>query len=104
VSVFTGVHREPEAQGAGVARSDMLPTQKITETLFGARLDPFNEQTRKHVTLIAFLAWVGLGADGLSSSRPCSALSVASLTAFAVLRPAWRGFREHLDQGVLVDS
>jgi hypothetical protein len=23
---------------------------------------------RKHVTLVAFLAWVGLGADGLSSS------------------------------------
>ena len=46
----------------------MPHTQKITEALFGARLDPFNQQTRRHVTLVAFLAWVGLGADGLSSS------------------------------------
>ena len=47
----------------------MPHTQKITEALFGARLDPFDQRTRKHVTLVAFLAWVGLGADGLSSSR-----------------------------------
>ena len=46
----------------------MPHTQKITEALFGRRLDPFSQQTRKHVTLVAFLAWVGLGADGLSSS------------------------------------
>jgi len=46
----------------------MSQTQKITEALFGGRLDPFSQQTRKHVTLVAFLAWVGLGADGLSSS------------------------------------
>ena len=46
----------------------MPHTQKITEALFGPRLDPFSQQTRKHVTLVAFLAWVGLGADGLSSS------------------------------------
>jgi len=31
--------------------------------LFGARLDRFSPQTRKHVTLVAFLAWVGLGGD-----------------------------------------
>src|SRR6476659_9116589 len=41
---------------------------KISETLLGKRLDPFSGQTRKHIALIAFLAWVGLGADGLSSS------------------------------------
>ena len=46
----------------------MPNTQKITEAFLGARLDPFSQQTRKHVTLVAFLAWVGLGADGLSSS------------------------------------
>src|SRR5467141_120255 len=46
----------------------MPHTQKITEAFFGARLDPFDQKTRKHVTLVAFLAWVGLGADGLSSS------------------------------------
>src|SRR5437870_9452295 len=41
---------------------------KISETLLGKRLDPFSSQTRQHIALIAFLAWVGLGADGLSSS------------------------------------
>jgi amino acid transporter len=46
----------------------MPTTQKITEAFLGGRLDPFSQQTRKHVTLVAFLAWVGLGADGLSSS------------------------------------
>src|ERR1700680_4119122 len=46
----------------------MPHTQKITEALFCARLYPFTQQTRRHVTLVAFLAWVGLGADGLSSS------------------------------------
>jgi len=41
---------------------------KISETLLGKRLDPFSGQTRQHIALVAFLAWVGLGADGLSSS------------------------------------
>ena len=41
---------------------------KISETLLGKRLDPFSGETRRHITLVAFLAWVGLGADGLSSS------------------------------------
>jgi len=42
--------------------------QKITEVLFGPQLDPFSQQSRKHAALIAVLAWVGLGADALSSS------------------------------------
>src|SRR2546423_3099554 len=42
--------------------------QKCRRILVGAPLDPFSEQTRKHIALAAFLAWVGLGADGLSSS------------------------------------
>src|SRR5215813_2672376 len=41
---------------------------KISQTLLGKRLDPFSSQTRQHVALVAFLAWVGLGADGLSSA------------------------------------
>src|SRR5215475_1252827 len=41
---------------------------KISQTLLGKRLDPFSSHTRQHIALIAFLAWVGLGADGLSSS------------------------------------
>ena len=40
----------------------------IRQLIFGKKLDPLNPQTRGHVALIAFLAWVGLGADGLSSA------------------------------------
>ncbi|MCI0650636.1 MAG: APC family permease [Planctomycetes bacterium] len=36
--------------------------------LFGPEKDPFNPRVFHTVTLVAFLAWVGLGADGLSSS------------------------------------
>ena len=41
---------------------------KFRQTVFGAPLNPLAPQTRQHIVLIAFLAWVGLGADGLSSS------------------------------------
>ena len=41
---------------------------KIRNFLFGNPLDPFNKDTRRHISLVAFLAWVGLGADGISSS------------------------------------
>ncbi|MHB8347257.1 MAG: APC family permease [Acidiferrobacterales bacterium] len=36
--------------------------------VLGPPRDPLSPETRQHITLIAFLAWVGLGADGLSSS------------------------------------
>jgi hypothetical protein len=41
---------------------------RISEKPLGKRLDPFSGQTRQHIALIAFFAWVGLGADELSSS------------------------------------
>lgn len=36
--------------------------------LIGAPRNPLNPETRHNIALIAFLAWIGLGADGLSSS------------------------------------
>jgi len=36
--------------------------------LFGSPLDPLDSKTRRHIALVAFFAWVGLGADGISSS------------------------------------
>src|SRR5260370_24459237 len=46
-----------------------MPTSKrVSEALLGTGLDPFSKQPRQHIALVAFLAWVGLGADGLSSS------------------------------------
>jgi amino acid transporter len=41
---------------------------RLKKTIIGAPLNPFNPQILQHVSLIALLAWVGLGADGLSSS------------------------------------
>lgn len=42
--------------------------QRIRELVIGKSLDPLNPATRHHILLAAFFAWVGLGADGLSSS------------------------------------
>ena len=42
--------------------------KRIKQMVIGNPLNPFNPQILRHVSLVAFLAWVGLGADGLSSS------------------------------------
>ncbi len=42
--------------------------QKAREVVIGKSLDPLNPATRHHIVMAAFLAWIGLGADGLSSS------------------------------------
>lgn len=42
--------------------------KKIREVFIGLPRNPFDQRTRKNIALIAFLAWIGLGADGLSSS------------------------------------
>lgn len=43
-------------------------SKKIRALLFGAPKDVHSEHTFHSISLIAMLAWVGLGADGLSSS------------------------------------
>ena len=40
----------------------------LRQILVGKPKDPTDPKVFHHVSLIAFLAWVGLGADGLSSS------------------------------------
>ncbi len=42
--------------------------ERVRRLLIGPARDPMSPETRRHLTLVAFLAWVGLGADGLSSS------------------------------------
>ncbi len=42
--------------------------KKIRNFLFGPPRNPFDQETRKSISLVAFLAWIGLGADGISSS------------------------------------
>ena len=46
----------------------MAEHKSLRRLVTGAPLDPLDPATRQHVALIAFFAWVGLGADGLSSS------------------------------------
>lgn len=41
----------------------------VKRALMGAPLDPFRSDTRHHLALVTFLAWVGIGADGLSSAN-----------------------------------
>ena len=45
-----------------------MKSAKIREILLGKDLDPLKTETRHSLALVAFIAWVGLGADGLSSS------------------------------------
>jgi len=45
-----------------------MNNKKIRELILGKALDPMKSETRHSMALVAFLAWVGLGADGLSSS------------------------------------
>src|SRR6266404_9018847 len=40
----------------------------VRRLIIGAPRDPLNPETKRHIVLVAFLAWIGLGADGLSSS------------------------------------
>lgn len=42
--------------------------KKIRNIFIGMPRDPFDAGTRKNIALVAFFAWIGLGADGLSSS------------------------------------
>ncbi|HMC13526.1 MAG TPA: APC family permease, partial [Gallionellaceae bacterium] len=46
----------------------MTTLSKLRELLIGKSLDPLSPETRHSIVLAAFLAWIGLGADGLSSS------------------------------------
>ncbi|MGP1676797.1 MAG: APC family permease [Burkholderiales bacterium] len=41
---------------------------ELRTKVIGAPLDPLSRETRHNIALVAFFAWVGLGADGISSS------------------------------------
>jgi amino acid transporter len=45
-----------------------MPLATLRRKLFGKPLDPLDTKTRHNIALVAFFAWVGLGADGISSS------------------------------------
>jgi amino acid transporter len=73
------------------------PLQKLRTLVFGKSLNPADKRSFHAISLIAFFAWVGLGADGLSSSaygpenafktlvdHPHLALVVALLTTLTI--------------------
>jgi amino acid transporter len=49
-------------------RRHMASVARLKSLILGTPRDPLAADTRHHMALIAFLAWVGLGADGLSSA------------------------------------
>src|ERR1043166_90642 len=71
--------------------------KKVQRWVLGAPRDPLHRGQREGMLLVAFLAWVGLGADGLSSANygpegaytallehPHLALYIAAMTAVTV--------------------
>lgn len=46
-----------------------LTVSSVKRALMGKPLDPFRSDTRHHLALVTFFAWVGIGADGLSSAN-----------------------------------
>jgi amino acid transporter len=62
-NVVYGVDGEPLSEG----ETPSLPG-RLKTLLIGKPRNLHDESIFKHVSLVAFLAWVGLGADGLSSS------------------------------------
>jgi amino acid transporter len=53
--------------------------KKLKRKLMGAPRDPMQKETRQHISLIALFAWIGLGADGLSSACYGPALAFQAL-------------------------
>ena len=51
-----------------ISRSGSFPMTPLKHIVFGKPRDPTDPKVFHTISLVAFLAWVGLGADGLSSS------------------------------------
>jgi amino acid transporter len=61
---------DPSSPTAAPSLSDWTAFKtRLRRLVIGPPRDPMAPETRRHITLIAFFAWVGLGADGLSSSN-----------------------------------
>ncbi len=62
-------HIRPDDPNASASeRPPLTPPRRLGRVVFGDRKDPLSPTIFHQVSLVAFLAWVGLGADGLSSS------------------------------------
>jgi amino acid transporter len=90
--------RDPTPEPVGAEDSESRLRSRLRKVLVGPPRDLRDRKVYQHISLIAFLAWVGLGADGLSSSsygpeeafrtlgeHTYLAIGLALLTAFTVL-------------------
>ena len=101
---------------AGLGRASAPPsgTRRIRTLLVGKAKDPLAPDVFHKVSLVAFLAWIGLGADGLSSSaygpdeafralggHTYLAVALAAATAFTVfiISYAYSRIIEHFPSG-----
>ena len=67
---------------------------KITELVLGKPKSPLDPKVFERLALAAFLAWVGLGADGLSSSCYGPEEIFKELAEHAVLAHKWGFYAE----------
>ena len=108
--------RFPIDQGSPPPPNDDRPTlgSKVKRTLFGRPRDLHDTRLFHSISLIPFLAWVGLGADGLSSSaygpeeafktlgtHTYLAIGLALVTGLtvAIISAAYRGIIEEFPHG-----
>ncbi|OGT66229.1 MAG: amino acid transporter [Gammaproteobacteria bacterium RIFCSPHIGHO2_12_FULL_45_9] len=64
-----------------------MSLSRLKTFFMGRPKNPLKPETRHHIALIAFLAWIGLGADGLSSSCYGPEESFLALGSYAHLAP-----------------
>lgn len=60
---------------------------RVRHWILGGRRNPFDPKTFQHITLIAFFAWVGMGADGISSANYGPEEAYHALHGFTFLAP-----------------
>ena len=91
----------PSADESVVVESGAMPDEgpsipdKLKTLLIGKPRDLADKSIFTHISLIAFLAWVGLGADGLSSSCYGPPEAFATLGSIPIWRVSGPGHRGH---------
>jgi amino acid transporter len=75
----------PLAAHWGRDRIGMSSRERLRRLLIGPPRNPLSHRTRERIVLVAFVAWVGLGADGLSSANYGPAEAYLALGRYAEL-------------------
>src|SRR5512132_765801 len=77
---------EPVSPLTSAAPAEPLLT-RVRHKLLGGRRNPFDPRVFQHISLIAFFAWVGMGADGISSANYGPEEAYHALHGFTFLTP-----------------